>query len=83
MPIFRQEVVDVLFNQDLNLLCRIDEMRKEQKIEMEEKAVRACRKKFSSPLQVSQRRANYLRWVLAPDDPMVKASHLTAEEVIK
>ena len=72
MPTLRQEVVDVLFNRDLNLLCRIEEMRKAQKIEIEEKAVRACRKKFSSPLQISQRRATYLRRVFTPDDPMVK-----------
>jgi len=34
MPTLRQEVVDMLFNRDLNLLCRIDEMRKAQKIEI-------------------------------------------------
>lgn len=73
----------MLFNRDLNLLCRIEEMRKVQKTEMEEKAVMECRKKFSSPLHVNSRRTAYLRRVFAPDDPMVKASHLTAEEVKK
>lgn len=73
----------MLFNRDKNLLCKIEAMRREQKIEMEEMAARACRKKFNTPHHVSQRRANYLRRVLAPNDPMVKASHLTAEEVIE
>lgn len=31
MTTFRQEVVEVLFNRDLNLLCRIKEMRRAQK----------------------------------------------------
>jgi hypothetical protein len=33
-------VVDVLLNRDLNLLCRIDEMRKEQLIALEERRER-------------------------------------------
>jgi hypothetical protein len=48
MPSFRQEVVDVLFNRDLNLLCRIEEMRKAQKIEIEERKLRRWREKVGS-----------------------------------
>jgi hypothetical protein len=34
------EVVDVLFNRDLSLLCRIEEMRKDQIIALEERRER-------------------------------------------
>ena len=40
MPTFRQEVVDVLFNRDKNLLCRIGEMRKSIAHNMEKEVMR-------------------------------------------
>jgi hypothetical protein len=37
---WQPEVVDVLFNRDLNLLCRIEEMRKAQIAEKEDRQLR-------------------------------------------
>lgn len=64
MPTFRQEVVDVLFNRDLNLLCRIEEMRKAQKIEIEERKLRRWHENVGSKsCFASQRRVSHLREV--------------------
>ncbi len=72
---FRQEVVDVLFNRDLNLLCRIDEMRKAQKIEIEERKLRRWHVNVGSKsCFASQRRVSHLRELFAGKEIRKKGS---------
>jgi hypothetical protein len=62
MPTFRQEVVDVLFNRDLNLLCRIEEMRKAQVAEQDDRLLRKWEEKvINANCLASRRKVAYLR----------------------
>lgn len=63
------EVVDVLLNRDLNLLCRIGKMRKKQIREREDRRKRIWRKKaIKESCLASQRKVAHLREVLKSEE---------------